>query len=85
MELIHGVLNIAVAQGEDMAYMGSALINIQGIAHGLPVRTKDTYPLCGFIKHAYFLFTDKTPVVISIRFRGTMFADPRTFSYLATV
>ncbi|KAF9210303.1 hypothetical protein BGZ59_009613 [Podila verticillata] len=38
-ELIHGVLQAAAIQGEDMAYLGSALINIQGIAHGLPIQS----------------------------------------------
>ncbi|KAG0035318.1 hypothetical protein BGZ81_009814 [Podila clonocystis] len=38
MELIHGVLHTAVDEGDDMALLGSALINIQGIAQGLPIQ-----------------------------------------------
>ncbi|KAG0100599.1 hypothetical protein BGZ93_010192 [Podila epicladia] len=38
MELIHGVLHTAVDEGEDMSHLGSALINLQGIAQGLPIQ-----------------------------------------------
>ncbi|KAG0040629.1 hypothetical protein BGZ82_000587 [Podila clonocystis] len=38
MELIHGVLHTAVDEGDDMKLLGSALINIQGIAQGLPIQ-----------------------------------------------
>ncbi|KAG0362255.1 hypothetical protein BG005_006241 [Podila minutissima] len=38
MELIHGVLHTAVDECDDMAHLGSALINLQGIAQGLPIQ-----------------------------------------------
>ncbi|KAG0340350.1 hypothetical protein BG000_000126 [Podila horticola] len=42
MELIHGVLHTAVDEDQEMAHLDSVLINIQGIAQGLPIQSYTT-------------------------------------------
>lgn len=54
MELIHGVLHTAVDEDQEMAHLDSVLINIQGIAQGLPVRVGDIY----------FAWVERTDTVI---------------------
>lgn len=83
MELIHGVLHTAVDECDDMAHLGSALINLQGIAQGLPVRVGDIL-LCVCRTNRYHSLTDDTACTILIRFSATSFANPRKSSYSAT-